>query len=1181
MNKEKYDKVFYEHRKIKNLKELIISSTEIYKNKVAYKVKNRPGGEFVDITYGKVREDIDALGTGLIDLGLKDKRIALVGDNSYTWLLTYFATVCGVGEIVPLDKNLPGDEIVDLIKRSGAKAVVFTKSSEKSLSCINDENMSKLLYISMGKENDEGNILSFNKIIQRGKQLIHEGSREFTEAKVNSKQMATLMFTSGTTGMSKGVMMSHENISQNVYNMSKLVSPRENTVSLSVLPMHHAYEMTCDIMTCFYQGLTVAICEGIRYIQKNMVEVHANLMLGVPLVFEKMYKNIWKQAEKLGNDEKLRKGIELSKKMKLYNKPAVTKKMFKSVHDAFGSEMEMFISGGAAIDPKVIEDFQAMGIPMIQGYGMSENAPIIAVNKDRYSKAASVGKPMPGTEVRIVNKDESGIGEIICKGPSVMMGYFENETATEEVLKNDWLYTGDYGYLDRNGFLYVSGRKKNVIVTKGGKNIFPEEIEYHLLQNEYIKEAMVYGAEDGGAGNTVIGVSIYPDYDLIKGTKGDLSEKEIYNFIVSVVDGVNSKIAQYQRIKRIAVRKTDFEKTTTGKIKRFSTKVEKTNVDVNPTNNFSEIKKEEILRAEERVKYIQDIKDPFVKHKGCRPITDIKQMFESSVSLYGDNVAFRQKFQRNEPYTTITYKEALSDVQGLGTGLLDLGLKGKRVGIIGETCYQWEISYLAAIGGIGVVVPLDKELNQESLEYILVQTDVEAVILDNHFIEMFKTIRTKDSNKLKHLIAFNESDDDEILNLRTLIDQGKGLIKAGNRDYIDAEIIADELAVILYTSGTTGSAKGVMLTNDNLVYDLMMAPTILNVNTSDIFFSVLPVHHTYECTCAFLLPLYKGASIAFCEGLKYIVKDLEEVRPTMLLGVPVLIESLYKKIWKNIRKKGKEKQIKALLGINRQTKKLKLDISKPFVKEILDVFGGRMRVIISGGAAIDPEILKFFNDLGIISIQGYGLTECSPMAALNPDEPKLMRNSSVGKLLPGTKVKIINKDVDGIGEICLKGANVMMGYYKNQDATDEVLINGWLHTGDLGYVDKQDFIYITGRQKNVIITKNGKNIFPEELEYYLGKVPFIDESLVWGEASEQGTNDTSIVATVILSEDEVKEVLGKHYDEQEAMNFIWGEVDKINETLPAYKKIKKIRIRKEAFDKTTAKKIKRFVENNK
>ena len=403
----------------------------------------------------------------------------------------------------------------------------------------------------------------------------------------------------------------------------------------------------------------------------------------------------------------------------------------------------------------------------------------------------------------------------------------------------------------------------------------------------------------------------------------------------------------------------------------------------------------------------------------------------------------------------------------------------------------------------------------------------------------------------------------------------------GDRQYLDAEVIADEMAVLLYTSGTTGLSKGVMLSNTNLAYNLMAAPTILKVNPWDIFFSVLPVHHTYECTCDFLMPLYKGASIAFCEGLRYITQNLEEVKPTMILGVPALIETLYKKIMKNVKKQGKDKTLARLLKANRKTKKLGLDISKPFTKQILDVFGGRMRVIISGGAAIDPEILQFFNDIGIIGVQGYGLTECSPMAALNPDVEKDMRNAAAGHLLPGMEVKIEDPDEDGVGEICFRGDNVMMGYYNNEAATNDVLRDGWFYSGDLGYVDEQNFVYITGRKKNVIITKNGKNVFPEEIEYYLSRIPYIAESMVWGDENDEGTNDTSIVATIVTDAEELEEALGAGYTDEQVKDLLWKEIDKVNEELPLFKRVKKINVRTEEFEKNTSKKIKRFVDSNK
>ena len=600
--------------------------------------------------------------------------------------------------------------------------------------------------------------------------------------------------------------------------------------------------------------------------------------------------------------------------------------------------------------------------------------------------------------------------------------------------------------------------------------------------------------------------------------------------------------------------------------------------------DYKELKASELRRAEAAVEALNTSKDPYVVYKTSRPITDLKHMLNTSVELYGDNVAFRQRFEKDKPFREITYREALDTVNGLGTALIDHGLKGKRISVIGENCYQWATSYLAAVCGTGIVVPLDKELSSEELKQLVIEADVSAVLFAKKYEKMFKEMMASGDTGLEMLVNFSPADEcgEGVFSWESLVEEGKKLVESGDRSFIDAEIYADEMSVLLFTSGTTGIAKGVMLSHRNICEDLMSAPTILNVNTWDIFFSVLPVHHTYECTCGFLMPLYKGASIAYCEGLKYIVKNLAEVQPTMILAVPLIFESLYNNIMKNVRKQGKEGLVRKVLALNKVTKKVGLDLNKLLLKDILKVFGGRMRVLISGGAAIDPAILEFFNDLGFISVQGYGLTECAPMAALNPDRHKYMRNSSVGHLLPGMEVKIEDKNEDGVGEICVKGPNVMLGYYNMPEETAKVIKDGWFHTGDLGYVDDEEFIYITGRKKNVIITANGKNVFPEELEYYLGRSSLVSESMVWAQEDESG-QDTVIVATIKPDMEEVEAAIGKDAagDADQVEKLLWTEVDKINENLPFFKKIKKITVRREEFEKTTGKKIKRFVESNK
>ncbi len=579
MNSVKYKESLYAPREVSDLKDLILGSVDRYGQRNAFLVKDKADGKYKGISYEQFLNDINGLGTKLIDMGLFGKKIALIGENSYEWVLTYFATVNGTGVIVPIDRELKAEEVLNLLNRAGVSAVFYSQKAKKTIDKIKGKCEANGIkhFIFMDKVWDvrnpsdiecETNEDSIYTLIEQGKELIKKGSRDFIDAKIDPNVLAVLLFTSGTTGLAKGVMLSHKNITSNVYNMSKYVKIIDAGIGLSVLPMHHTYEMTCHIMTGLYQGMAIAICEGLKHIQENMAEIPANVMLAVPLIFETMHKKVWKRSEKSGKAKKMRRMINLSKKLKLYNHPKIVKKIFKQVHEATGGEISIFIAGGAAINPEVIEDYQAMGFTMIQGYGMTECAPIIAVNKDRYSKPAAAGLPMPGTEVKIIDEDENGIGEIVCKGPSVMLGYYENDEATEETIKDGWLYTGDYGYMDDDGFLYVSGRKKSVIVTKNGKNIFPEEVEYYLLESEYIQEVLVHGIEGERNNDVVVKAEIYPNYSFIAEQKGELTTAELTELMQTIIDEVNEKMPTYKRVKRFNIRKTDFEKTTTQKIKR-------------------------------------------------------------------------------------------------------------------------------------------------------------------------------------------------------------------------------------------------------------------------------------------------------------------------------------------------------------------------------------------------------------------------------------------------------------------------------------------------------------------------------------------------------------------------------------------------------------------------------------
>jgi long-chain acyl-CoA synthetase len=597
-------------------------------------------------------------------------------------------------------------------------------------------------------------------------------------------------------------------------------------------------------------------------------------------------------------------------------------------------------------------------------------------------------------------------------------------------------------------------------------------------------------------------------------------------------------------------------------------------------SQYKTVKEKEMEYALKRVEDVRNSKDKYIMYRDIRPIVDLKQMIESSVELYGDNIAFHVKDKVGGPYRGITYKEAKIDLDALGTALISMGLKGKSISVIGDNRYEWAISYLSTVCGTGVVVPLDKELGASELEQLIKEADVECIIYSKKYEPLFLEMKARGETRLKYLINMDAEDSDEtVLSWREITEAGKVLIENGHREFLDAQIERDTMSIILFTSGTTGIAKGVMLSHGNIVEDLMASPTLLEVLSTDVFFSVLPIHHTYECTCGFLMPLYRGASVAYCEGLKYIVKNLSEARPTMFLGVPLIIESLHKKIWQNARKSGKAETLKKVIAINKKTKKIGIDLAPIFFKQIQALFGGRMKIIICGGAAIDPDVLQGIRDFGINAVQGYGLTECAPICALNPD--KYPKNDAAGYPPPGFELKIDDPDPEtGIGEICAKGGNIMLGYYKNPEASAEVLRDGWFYTGDLGYIDEDHFVHITGRIKNVIITKNGKNVYPEEIENYLGKIPYVNESLVWGKDSDE-TGETLIFASIRADYDEVKDTLGDDYTDEQVAELIWKEIDVLNNQLPFFKRIRKIDVRKEEFEKTTGKKIKRFVDSNK
>ncbi|MDD4565072.1 MAG: AMP-binding protein [Eubacteriales bacterium] len=577
------EKKYHQVREITTLKDMLNSSVQLYSEKPAFLVKKDKGGEYFQIKYKQVGHDVDALGTKLIEMGLKDAKIAIIGENCYEWVVSYYAVANGTGVVVPLDKELSREEIYYLIKTAGCRAIFYTQSFENYFIDFDIEYKIKMkLYgdrtdLSQALEGpDESNIktgesLDWEALVASGEKLIEQNDRSFIDAEINPDEMKILLFTSGTTEAAKGVMLSHNNIAANVMDTCKIAYITPDDRTLSILPIHHTFESTMGMSLVLYRGASVAFYEGLKYINKNLIEAQATVLVGVPLIFESIYDKIWKQAEKSGKAGALRKAIKLNKTLKGLGID-VSRKLFKSVHEKFGGKLRMVVTGAAAIDPNVLRGFEDLGIRMLQGYGLTECSPLVSGTPDfgnGYKKAGSAGPVVSAGQIKIVDKDEDGIGEITFKGPNVMLGYYNMPEKTNEVLREGWFYTGDLGFLDAEGWLYITGRKKNVIVTKTGKNIYPEEVEYYINRNIYIQESLVHAAYYDDNNDTCVSAQVRPNYELIYEEFGEsFGDEEIHSLIKRVISDINDKLPIYKRIRAIKVRRDEFIKTTTKKIQR-------------------------------------------------------------------------------------------------------------------------------------------------------------------------------------------------------------------------------------------------------------------------------------------------------------------------------------------------------------------------------------------------------------------------------------------------------------------------------------------------------------------------------------------------------------------------------------------------------------------------------------
>ncbi len=556
-------------------------------------------------------------------------------------------------------------------------------------------------------------------------------------------------------------------------------------------------------------------------------------------------------------------------------------------------------------------------------------------------------------------------------------------------------------------------------------------------------------------------------------------------------------------------------------------------------------------------------------NKNIIQITDLKDMLNKTGEIYGDRPGYKIKVSEGK-YKTYTHKEIRDMINYLGTALISMGLKGKRIAVIGENRYEWELSYMSVVCGTGIVVPLDKSLPANELEELIERSEVEAIFYSGKYEEIIEKIKYSDKNKLKHLISMDlEHNIEGVYSQKELIETGKKLVEEGNREFIDAKINPEEMQIMLFTSGTTSKSKVVALSHRNLASNLMDFCSVLDADSNDKVLSFLPLHHVFECTVGMLFSLYLGAERAFCEGLRHIMQNLNEYQITFASFVPAIYENMHKNIIKALEKEGKLETVRKLMEENKDKSMAE---KREIFKDINKLFGGNIRLFLSGAAALDKDVEEDFRAWGINLCQGYGLTETSPVIAVETNEN--FRVGSIGKALPHVQAKLEDVDADGMGELVVKGPNIMIEYYGNEEATKESLKDGWFYTGDLAKIDEDGYIFICGRKKSVIVLKNGKNIFPEEMETLVNKIEGVKESFIFGKQQSDDKEDIKINVKIIFDREIMKEAYKVETDE-EIHKVLADKIKDINQIMPKYKAIRGMIISEEPLIKTTTNKIKR------
>ena len=562
----KYKRKLYDATKINDFRELVNRYSTLYSDEIAFEYKESPDAkEHIKITYKQFADDIKSLGTALLNLGLSQKRVAIISPNRYEWCTSYLAVTTSNMIVVPLDRALPDNEIESLIIRSKAEAVIFDKKYENVFSKLAKEKNSNLSYY-ICMDNLDG-FTTYSSLIQKGHSLLINGDTKYDLVKIDNKKMSIMLFTSGTTSISKAVALSQSNICEDIYALAQMTDIRKEDTFLSFLPLHHTFESTCTFLYGTFSGITVAFCDGIKYVQKNLAEFKVTGFVCVPLMLEIMYKKIKKGIEEKGKTKLVENMSKICNGL-LKVGIDLRRKVFKEVLENLGGKLRILIAGGAAMSRDAIQGFLDMGINLLQGYGLTETSPVVAGENDKFKRCGSVGFPLPGIDVKIDNPDKDGIGEIAVKAPTVMLEYVDNPEATADVLKEGWFYTGDLGYFDKDGFLFITGRKKDVIVLKNGKNIFPEEIEILINKLPYVSESMVFGRPEPDGDYKICAKIVY-NKDTINEMYPNISEEDLKAMVWNdIKENVNHKMPAYKYIREIILTDAPLIKTTTQKVKR-------------------------------------------------------------------------------------------------------------------------------------------------------------------------------------------------------------------------------------------------------------------------------------------------------------------------------------------------------------------------------------------------------------------------------------------------------------------------------------------------------------------------------------------------------------------------------------------------------------------------------------